>query len=345
VSRVERLAATLDEPLLVTSATNVRYLTGVVSSNAALLVEPDGATLFTDFRYVEAARATTDVDVVQLGRNLLAEVGARLAGRRVGFEAAQLTYAGYEAVASGGAELVARDGLVERLRAVKEPAELAAIRAAADISDLAYEALAERRFVGHTEHELAWWLRQRYHELGAEDIAFDTIVAAGANGAHPHAAPSRAPIPADTLVTIDSGCVVDGYRSDCTRTFATGSLPDALAEAYALCARAQLDGLAAVAPGARGGDADAASRTAIVAAGLGERYGHGLGHGVGLDIHEAPTLRPDSQDVLVPGNVVTVEPGIYLPGLGGVRIEDLVVVTEHGCDILTRFTKELTRVS
>jgi Xaa-Pro aminopeptidase len=345
VNRVERLAATLDEPLLVTSATNIRYLTGVMSSNAALLVEPDGATLFTDFRYVEAARATTDIDVVQLGRNLLADIGARLNGRRVGFEATDLTYASYEAVASGGPELVARDGLVERLRAVKEPAELAAIRAAADISDLAYEALAERRFVGHTEQELAWWLRQRYHELGAEDIAFDTIVAAGANGAHPHAAPGPIPIPADTLVTIDSGCVVDGYRSDCTRTFATGTLPDALAEAYALCARAQLDGLAAVAPAARGGDVDAASRTAIAAAGLGERYGHGLGHGVGLDIHEAPTLRPGSEDVLEPGNVVTVEPGIYLPGIGGVRIEDLVVVTEHGCDILTRFTKELTRVT
>jgi Xaa-Pro aminopeptidase len=344
MSRIARLAATLAEPLLVTGATNVRYLTGVSSSNAALLVESDTATLFTDFRYVEAARAMTDVEVVQMGRNLLADVGGRLAGRRVGFESAHLTYASYEAVASGGAELVPTSGLVEQLRAVKEPDELDAIRAAAAVSDLMYVALAEEHLVGRTEGEIAWWVAQCFHELGAEDVAFATIVASGPNGALPHAAPGSDVIAANTLVTVDAGCVVDGYRSDSTRTFATGALPDDLAAAYELCARAQLDGLAAVSAGAIGHEVDAASRVAIAEAGLAERYGHGLGHGVGLDVHEAPTLRPESTDVLAPGNVVTVEPGIYLPGVGGVRIEDLVIVTDDEPEILTWFSKELITV-
>jgi Xaa-Pro aminopeptidase len=148
-----------------------------------------------------------------------------------------------------------------------------------------------------------------------------------------------------TLVTIDMGCIVDGYCSDCTRTFATGELPAALAEAYAVCLQAQLDGLAAVRAGADGRDVDAASRVAVENAGLGARYGHGLGHGVGLDVHEAPVLRPESTDVLVAGNVVSVEPGIYLPGVGGVRIEDLVLVTDNGAERLTRFGKELTTVA
>ena len=141
------------------------------------------------------------------------------------------------------------------------------------------------------------------------------------------------------------GCVVDGYRSDCTRTFATGELPAQLEEAYGLVAQAQLDGLAAVRAGAFGPDVDAASRVAIAAAGLADAYGHGLGHGVGLDIHEAPKLRPESTDTLAVGNVVTVEPGLYLPGVGGCRIEDLVVVTEDGCEIISSFTKEMLVVA
>ncbi len=344
MTRIARLGAALTEPLLVTGATNVRYLTGVSSTNAALLVEPDRATLFTDFRYVDAARATTDVEVVQMGRNLLAELGGRLTGRRIGFESTHLTYAAYEAVAAGGAELVPTSGVVEEARAVKEQVELDSIRAAAAISDLMYAALAEERLTGRTEAEVAWWVAQRFHELGAEDVAFPTIVASGRNGALPHAIPGDAVISANTLVTVDAGCVVDGYCSDCTRTFATGGLPDDLAAAYAICARAQLDGLAAVSISAVGNDVDAASRVAITEAGLAERYGHGLGHGVGLDVHEAPTLRPESTDVLVAGNVVTVEPGIYLPGSGGVRIEDLVIVSDDGPEILTRFTKELITV-
>ena len=171
------------------------------------------------------------------------------------------------------------------------------------------------------------------------------IVASGLNGASPHAHPGDTVIPKGTLVTVDMGCVVDGYCSDCTRTFATGEISEQLAEMYELVARAQLDGLAAVRAGETGVDVDAASRTAIAAAGMAEHYGHGLGHGVGVEVHEAPALRPESTDVLAARNVVSVEPGLYVPGVGGCRIEDLVVVTESGCEILTSYSKEMVVTS
>jgi len=232
-------------------------------------------------------------------------------------------------------------GVVEALRAVKDVTELDAIRRASAISDEVYTALSRERLVGRTESEVAWWIERTFREAGAEALAFDSIVASGENGARPHAGASETVIREGTLVTVDMGCRVDGYCSDCTRTFATGELPPRLAEAYELVLRAQLDGLAAVRDGAQGRDVDAASRVGIVAAGLGEAYGHGLGHGLGMEVHEAPVLRPESEDALVVGNVVTVEPGLYLPGLGGCRIEDAVVVTEDGCEILTSFTKDL----
>jgi Xaa-Pro aminopeptidase len=345
VTRLERLGAAIEEPLLVTGGVNVRYLTGLSSSNAALLVEPGGATtLYTDFRYLEKAAAVDGVELVRTARDVIGALAGLLAGRRVGFESAHVTYAGHQRLAAGGADLVPTSGVVEALRRVKEQSEVAAIRAAAAISDEVYAALAQERFTGRTEHELAWWLEQAFHEAGAERLAFSSIVASGPNGASPHADPTGRVIERGTLVTIDMGCVVDGYNSDCTRTFSTGELPTALAEAYALCLEAQLAGLAAVRPGAHGADVDAVSRVAIEAAGLGERYGHGLGHGLGLEVHESPVLRPESTDVLEPGNIVTVEPGIYLPGVGGVRIEDLVLVTDDGAEPLTHFTKELVTV-
>jgi Xaa-Pro aminopeptidase len=264
-----------------------------------------------------------------------------LAGRRVGFEADRIPYAHWETIGAGGVELVPTRGLVEAFRAVKDESELSAIRRAAAISDAVYEALANERLAGRTEADVAWWIERTFHEHGAEALAFGSIVASGENGARPHAHPGRTVIAEGTLVTVDMGCVVDGYCSDCTRTFATGHLPAELADAYELVAQAQLDGLAAVRAGAAGLGVDAASRTAIAAAGLADAYGHGVGHGVGLEVHEAPTLRPDSADVLAARNVVTVEPGLYLPGVGGCRIEDLVVVTDDGCEIVTSFTKDL----
>lgn len=347
MTRVARLAELLEQPLLVTAPANVRWLTGFSSSNAAVLVEPAGeATVFADFRYAEAGAALTGVAFVCTGRNLLADLAERLAGRTVAFETEHVTHAGWETLRAGP-ELVAAIGLVEGLRAVKDADEVDAIRRAAVLSDRVFGELAGERCTGRTERELAWWVERRFRELGADALSFPVIVASGANGARPHGAPEQAEIPPGTLVTVDAGCVVDGYCSDCTRTFATGELPDELARAYELCLQAQLDGLAAVRPGARLRDVDAASRVAIAAAGLAERYGHGLGHGVGLEVHEAPGLRPTAPEDarLAPGNVVTIEPGIYLPGVGGVRIEDLVLVTDDGYERLTKVTKELVTVA
>ncbi len=219
------------------------------------------------------------------------------------------------------------------------------MRRAGALSDEIFEALSKERFTGRTERELAWWVERSFHEAGAEGLSFPAVVAAGETGTSPHAVPGDEPIAEGVLVIVDAGCVVDGYCSDCTRTFAVGPISERLAELHALCLEAQLAGLAAVGPGVAGRDADAASRAPIEAAGLGEAYGHGLGHGVGIQIHEAPTLRPESTDVLGPGNVFSVEPGIYLPGTGGVRIEDLVAITDAGTERLTRFTKELLTVS
>ncbi|HUQ21704.1 MAG TPA: Xaa-Pro peptidase family protein [Gaiellaceae bacterium] len=345
MSRIERLAALLEEPLLVTSSVNVRYLTGLQSSNAAVLVDPDGeATLFTDFRYAQKAGAIDGVRFQRTARAVLGDLATRLAGRRIGIEAHVLTVASHEQLRDGGVETISRSGIVERLRAVKEPEEIETMRAAAAISDRVFAALAEERFTGRTEVELAWRVRELFHEHGSSEQAFDTIVAAAENGASPHADVRDVPIPANTLVTIDAGCRVGGYASDCTRTFATGDLPDELARAYDVCLEAQLAALEEYGPGVSGRDVDAAARDVISAAGWGEQFGHGLGHGIGLEVHEAPAVRAESTDTLEAGNVASCEPGIYLPGVGGVRIEDLVLVTDTGSERLTHASKDLTTV-
>ncbi|MFL5930927.1 MAG: M24 family metallopeptidase [Gaiellaceae bacterium] len=341
--RVDRLRDSLEEPLLVSAPANVRYLTGFVSSNAALLVEPDRVRLFTDFRYAEAARAVEGVEVELLKRNLYGSLAELLSGR-IGFEPSALTYASWETLTAGGAELVPRPGLVEALRAVKDESELRAIRAAAGITNRVYDALSKEQFVGRSEHDLAWRVEVLFHELGAEGVSFPPVVAAGPNGAKPHADPGETPIGPGQTVVVDAGCIVDGYCSDCTRTFATGPLPDELARAYEVCLAAQEEALAAVGTGERGEDVDGVARRRIDGAGFGEAFGHGLGHGIGLLVHEAPRLAQESGDVLATGNVVTVEPGIYLSGLGGIRIEDLVVVGADGPEVLTSFPKELTTV-
>lgn len=352
MTRIERLAASLEEPLLVAGPSyvlggqaNVRYLTGLQSSNAGVLVEPDAsATLYADFRYAARAREVSNVTFVEVSRGLLPAIGELLSSRRVMFEEANLPFAGYRALENAGVDLIPSAGLVESLRAVKDDEELAIMRRASALSDEIFAALAKERFTGRTERALAWWVERSFREAGAEGVSFPTVVAAGETATSPHAVPGDRAIPDGMLVTVDAGCVVDGYCSDCTRTFAVGAISDRLAELYALCLEAQIAGLAAVAPGVSGRDADAASREPIEAAGLGWAYGHGLGHGVGLQIHEGPVLRPESTDVLEPGNVVSVEPGIYVPGEGGVRIEDLVLVTANGNERLTQFTKELITV-
>jgi Xaa-Pro aminopeptidase len=343
--RIDSLRESLEEPLLVTHGVNVRYLVGFQSSNAALLVEPDRVRLFSDFRYAEAARAVEGVEFVETKRSLAVSLAELLEGR-IGFEADAVSYANWETLSAGeGLELVPRRGLVEALRAVKDAGELDAIRRAAEITSEGYARLAEEPFVGRTERDLAYRLDGLFHELGAHAPAFETIVAAGPNGARPHARPTDREVEAGETVVIDAGAMVDGYCADCTRTFATGPLPDELQNAYAVCLDGQLAGLAAVRTGATGIDADTAARVEIEDAGLGEQFGHGLGHGVGLEVHEAPRLSRESTDTLAAGNVVTVEPGVYLEGLGGIRIEDLTVVADGGPEVLTSFTKDLVTVS
>ena len=344
MSRVDSLRASLEEPLLVTNGVNVRYLVGFSSSNAALFVEPDRVRLFTDFRYAETARAVEGVEFVETKRSLVGALAELLDGT-VGFEADAVSYASWEVLRAGGLELVPRRGVVEALRAVKDESELEKIRRAGEITSEGYARLADERFVGRTERELAWRLEDLFRELGADAPAFESIVASGPNAAKPHARPTDRTMEAGETIVIDAGAMVEGYNADCTRTFATGPLPEELKAAYQATLEGQLAGLEAVRAGVTGIDADAAARDKIEAAGLGEHFGHGLGHGVGLEVHEAPRLSRESSDTLVAGNVATVEPGVYLAGLGGIRIEDLVVVTDGEPEILTSFTKDLITVS
>jgi Xaa-Pro aminopeptidase len=341
-SRIDRLRRSLDEPLLVTNPVNVCYLVGFKSSNAAVLVDSDAVTLFADFRYATAAREVDGVEFVEAKRDLLGDLAQRLSGR-IGFESAHVTYAGYEKLRAGGLELVPRPGAVESLRAVKDEAELRAIRRACAITDRVYERLADEPFVGRTELDVAWTVEQLFHDEGSGG-AFEPVVASGPNAAKPHGRATDREIGRGETVVIDSGCVLDGYISDYTRTFATGPLPDELKKAYGVCLDAQAAALDAIGAGLSGVDADRVARDVVDSTQFRGRFGHGLGHGIGIEVHEAPRMSQESNDVLTPGNVVTVEPGIYLEGLGGIRIEDDVVVTDGGIENLTKLRKDLIEV-
>ena len=344
-TRLDALRARLDDRLLVTNLVNVLYLAGFESSNAALLVEPGRqARLYTDFRYIQDAEQVAGVKVELAKRSLMSDLAERLDGR-LAFEADALPYSQVEVLRSGGLELVPTTGIVEGLRAVKDEGEIAKIRRAARAADHAFEALTAETWIGHTERELAWRLRQLMHAHGVDHLGFDTLILTGPNGAKPHAEPGDRLIEAKTLVVVDWGARLDGYRSDCTRTLATCPLPKELRRAYDVCLEAQLAAVEQIRPGMTGVEADRIARAVIEEAGFGENFGHGLGHGVGIEIHEAPRLATESQDVLEVGHVVTIEPGIYLPGVGGVRIEDLAVVRADGVELLTSFPKELIEVT
>ena len=342
-ARLDRVRAEIEAPLLVSNPVDVLYLTGLHSSNAALLVEPDGARLFTDFRYVQKAREL-GIEAVVVPRDIYSGLGEHVGGR-IEFQAESLTYAQYATLEASGLELVPRRELMVGIRAVKEDAELEAISRATAITNECFERLAEQTFVGRTETDLAWWFESLMRELGADEAAFPVIVGAGPGGAQPHASTSDRVIERGQTVVVDAAAKLGDYCSDCTRTFSTGDLPDELARSYDVCLRAQLAALEAVHPGASGREVDAVARDLISAEGLGGLFGHGLGHGLGLEVHELPRLRPESADVLPVNGVCTVEPGIYHPGLGGIRIEDLVVVDADGPQVLTTFTKELVTVS
>ena len=351
MTRTDRLVELLEarelDSLLVTDLLNVRYLAGFTGTNGACVVTRDERLFFTDFRYVEQARTQVpDYERVEAGRDMLGDLSGRLRGR-AGFDDEHLSVAAHAKLAEKlgtGVELVRAGGLVEQLRAVKEPEEVAAMRAAAELATAAYESLRGRGLAGRTERDVAIQLVRFMEDAGAEGPSFPPIVAAAQHGASPHAVPRDVEIPRDTLVVIDMGAMVDGYCSDCTRTLATGSPGEGALEIYELVLRAQTEALAATTAGAQNRDVDAVARDIIDAAGHADHFGHGLGHGVGLQVHEAPRLGKTADGALEAGNAVTVEPGVYLPGEVGVRIEDLVIVTDGEPDILTGFPKELVTV-
>jgi Xaa-Pro aminopeptidase len=350
--RAERVVELLPEAgidlLLVTSLINVRYVTGYTGSNGLALVGPDTRLFVTDFRYIEQAAEEVDPsyerrrDQLELYDGLGAAMPA--GELRLGFDDTSVTVRQHRRLREllpGRVELVAAGGLVERLRAVKAPDEVGRIRAATELADAALSELLEAGLVGRTERELADSLEQAMRRRGAQRPSFDSIVAAGPHGALPHATPREVEVGPDQLVVIDWGAELDGYCSDCTRTVATGEpLPEAR-EVYELVLAAELAGIEAVRAGVGGRDVDAVARAVIDAGGHSEHFGHGLGHGVGTEVHEAPRLSMRSDDQLQSGNVVTVEPGVYLPGELGVRIEDLVVVADGGCEVLTSLDKQL----
>jgi Xaa-Pro aminopeptidase len=383
----ERLRAHEDGPdlLVLTNPVNLRYITGFTGTNGlALIAAAEGGPklFFTDFRYETQSAAQVpelferQICKIDLAEALAGELSPRensteegveggregvepprtnlaelfAGGGRLGFEEGAMTvkrHTRLRELLNASWELVPCGGLVEELREVKQPAELARIRAASELADAALREVLEAGLVGCSEREVAIDLELRMRRLGATGSSFPSIVAAGPHGALPHAEPRDEPIPRDALVTIDWGAVLDGYCSDCTRTYATGErLPEGAREVYELVLAAQLAGLAAVRPGLNGKEVDEVAREMIEAAGHGEHFGHGLGHGVGLEVHEGPRLsRTAGEQPLRAGTVVTVEPGIYIPGRYGVRIEDLVAVTDSGPLVLTGLAKELTVVS
>jgi Xaa-Pro aminopeptidase len=350
-ARAERLAdrvAELDVDLvLITGAANVRYLTGYTGSNGVALIGPLTRAFITDFRYVEQAADEVHSSFERRrGQSpLLGSIAEVLpAGTsRLGFEREHVTVRGYAHLSEvlPGIELVGLDGLVEKLREVKEPDELEALRASAVLADTAFERLLHDGLIGRTERELALALEHDMRQRGADRESFPTIVAAGPHGALPHAPPREVEVRRGDLVVIDWGAELDGYCSDCTRTVAAGEAGDDERTVYELVLGAQLAALADLRAGLAGRDVDQIARAVIEAAGYGEAFGHGLGHGVGIEVHEGPSLSRRSDDELVAGNVVTVEPGVYLQGRFGVRIEDLVVVAEDGCELLTSVSKRL----
>lgn len=335
---------------LVFSEENGRYFTAFDSTNGVLLVTGDKAFYFTDSRYLEAARQTIegcdDVLDLQSFEQSVKPVLESLGAKTIMIEGERLSVARYKTLqkalpdAAFGSETL--DGIINNIRSVKRKDEVEKIKAAQRIAEEALTILLPQVKVGAAERDLALELDMTMRRLGAKDVSFETILISGKETSKPHGVPSDKRIERGDFVTIDFGALYQGYHSDMTRTFAVGEVSGEMAKIYETVLQAQLAGLKALAPGKICKDVDAVSRELIAQAGYGDRFGHGLGHGVGVEIHEFPYLNPRCDAALRPGNVVTVEPGIYLPGFCGVRIEDMALITETGYENLTTYPKELT---
>ncbi len=348
-ARRRKLASRLEDlgvdAFLVTRLPNVRYLTGFTGSNGQLILTAEDAILLTDGRYGEQSRREApDVQrAVYTGEFIGAFTDAcsDLGVERLAFESAGLTYKTYRELADVGRELVQTEQEVERLRWEKDEQEIERLNQAQALADDAFDLITHKLVEGMTERDAALELDMSLRRAGAENVAFETIMAFGENSAEPHHHPSGRPLQRGDIVKMDFGCVVDGYHSDMTRTVSFGDPPAQLREVYDVARAAQQAGIDAVRAGVSGAEADGASRSVIRDAGYGDKFTHSLGHGVGLEIHEGPTLRAGGKDVVPKSAVVTVEPGIYLEGVGGVRIEDMVEVRSGGCRVIPTTPKEL----
>ncbi|HEY3844639.1 MAG TPA: Xaa-Pro peptidase family protein [Acidimicrobiales bacterium] len=351
--RLDALRSRFDgvDALVVTTLPNVRYLTGFTGSAAVLVVTAAGALLTTDGRYrtqsaeqVSGAGADVEITIGGLADQRRAVTEYVSVAARIGLEADNVTWAGQRTWAEllSSAELVPTSNAVEALREVKDEAEIARMERAAAIADAALYEVLPMLDDDVTEEQFGLALDTAMRRGGAESVAFETIVAAGPNSAKPHHHPGARAIRRGDPVVVDFGATFEGYRSDMTRTFCVGAEPEGdLARVFAVVGASQAAGAAAVRPGVSTKEIDDVCRDIIAEAGWADRFEHGTGHGVGLDIHEAPTVSQLGTAILAPGFVVTVEPGVYLPGLGGVRVEDTLVVTEGGSRPLTRFTKDI----
>jgi Xaa-Pro aminopeptidase len=347
--RRSRITAHLEElgadALLVTHLPNVRYLTGFSGSNGQAVLTVDGGRFLTDGRYDEQSRREVQglERVIYSGSAapVVATACADLGVPRVAFETTAVNVDLFQELTALGIALVPTQSEVERLRWVKDAEELEHLRAAQAIADRVFEAIVPTLAPRTTERELALALDIAMRREGADGPAFETIVAFGESAAEPHHEPTPRMLERGDVVKMDFGCAVAGYHSDMTRTVAFGDPPDELARVYKVVQEAQQAGVEAIRSGATGGEVDAVCRGMIAAAGYGPNFSHGLGHGVGLEIHEGPSLRAGGTDVLPAGAVVTVEPGVYLPGLGGVRIEDMVEVTDSGGRVVPAVPKDL----
>ncbi|MGZ0086303.1 M24 family metallopeptidase [Caldibacillus thermoamylovorans] len=350
MEKLEKLRKLLQEHgidgLLVTNGYNRRYLTGFTGTAGVALVSCDGAVLITDFRYVEQATKQADgFEVVEHSGPIVKEIAhqvKRLGINRLGFEQENVTYAAHQTYQEAiGAALVPTSSLVEKLRLIKSEAEIKIVKEAAAIADAAFAHILSFIRPGITEIEVANELEFFMRKQGASSSSFDTIVASGYRSALPHGVASEKTIERGELVTLDFGAYYKGYCSDLTRTVAVGDISAELRTIYEVVLEAQRRGMAGLKAGITGKEADALTRDYIREKGYGDYFGHSTGHGIGLEIHEGPTLSFRSDAVLEPGMVVTVEPGIYIPGLGGVRIEDDTVITADGNEALTHSPKEL----
>lgn len=352
--RVERLRAAAAEAgldaVLLTSGVNIRYVSGFTSSDAVTLVTERECILFTDFRYtIQAKEQSPDFALCEIRpetlRDRIQEALARNRCRRCGFEQRHMTVAEFQEYRAMPVEFVPFSDEIARLRRIKTPEEIESLRKAQSIADAAYEKLLQTIHSGMTERQVVAELNYISGILGSEGPSFDPIVGSGPNGAMCHAVPGERRLQRGDLVVVDFGCTIDGYHSDMTRTFGVIEVDDAARRVYDIVLEAQQRALAAVKAGIGGREVDAVARDYIASQGYGEHFGHGLGHGFGLEIHEAPRAAMTSHDILEPGMTITIEPGIYLEGNYGVRIEDCCVVTKNGKINLVGSPKELLMIS